>query len=63
VTQFFRDEDSFEVLKAKFLPSLLAAREAGDPIRVWVAGCASGEEVYSIAILCGKPSERTAPTP
>ena len=51
VTQFFRDEDSFEALKANFLPSLLAAREAGDPIRVWVAGCASGEEVYSIAIL------------
>jgi two-component system CheB/CheR fusion protein len=51
VTQFFRDEDAFEALKANFLPSLLAAREAGDPIRVWVAGCASGEEVYSIAIL------------
>ena len=51
VTQFFRDEDSFEALKANLLPSLLAAREAGDPFRVWVAGCASGEEVYSIAIL------------
>ena len=51
VTQFFRDEDSFEALKSNFLPSLLAAREAGDPVRVWVAGCASGEEVYSIAIL------------
>ena len=51
VTQFFRDEGSFEALKANFLPLLLAAREAGDPIRVWVAGCASGEEVYSIAIL------------
>jgi two-component system CheB/CheR fusion protein len=51
VTQFFRDEDSFEALKANLRPSLLAAREAGDPFRVWVAGCASGEEVYSIAIL------------
>jgi two-component system, chemotaxis family, CheB/CheR fusion protein len=51
VTQFFRDQDAFEALRANFLPSLLAAREAGDPIRVWVAGCASGEEVYSIAIL------------
>jgi two-component system, chemotaxis family, CheB/CheR fusion protein len=51
VTQFFRDEDSFDALKVNFLPSLLAAREAGDPIRVWVAGCASGEEVYSVAIL------------
>jgi two-component system, chemotaxis family, CheB/CheR fusion protein len=51
VTQFFRDEDAFEALKANILPSLLAAREADDPIRVWVAGCATGEEVYSIAIL------------
>ena len=51
VTQFFRDEDAFEALKSNFLPLLLAAQEAGDPVRVWVAGCASGEEVYSIAIL------------
>jgi two-component system CheB/CheR fusion protein len=51
VTQFFRDEDAFEALKANFLPSLFAGREADDPIRVWIAGCATGEEVYSIAIL------------
>ncbi|MDI3561969.1 chemotaxis protein CheB [Bradyrhizobium sp. Arg816] len=51
VTQFFRDEEPFEALKANMLPSLLAARDADDPIRVWVAGCATGEEVYSIAIL------------
>jgi two-component system, chemotaxis family, CheB/CheR fusion protein len=51
VTQFFRDEDAFEALKVNFLPLLFAAREADDPIRVWVAGCATGEEVYSIAIL------------
>jgi two-component system CheB/CheR fusion protein len=51
VTQFFRDGEAFEALKANILPSLLAAREADDPIRVWVAGCATGEEVYSIAIL------------
>lgn len=51
VTQFFRDEDAFEALRANFLPPLLAGREPDDPIRVWVAGCATGEEVYSIAIL------------
>jgi two-component system CheB/CheR fusion protein len=51
VTQFFRDEDAFETLKTAILPSLLAVRAAEDPIRVWVAGCATGEEVYSIAIL------------
>jgi two-component system CheB/CheR fusion protein len=51
VTQFFHDEDAFEALRVTFLPPLLSAREPDDPIRVWVAGCATGEEVYSIAIL------------
>jgi two-component system, chemotaxis family, CheB/CheR fusion protein len=51
VTQFFRDEEAFEALKAAFRPSLFSARDADDPIRVWVAGCATGEEVYSLAIL------------
>jgi len=51
VTQFFRDEEALEALKTSFLPPLFAAREAGDPLRVWIAGCATGEEAYSIAIL------------
>jgi two-component system, chemotaxis family, CheB/CheR fusion protein len=51
VTQFFRDEEAFEALRANVLPPLLATREPDDPVRVWVAGCATGEEVYSIAIL------------
>ncbi|WP_040771744.1 chemotaxis protein CheB, partial [Rhodopseudomonas sp. B29] len=51
VTQFFRDEEAFEALKANFVQPLFVGRSADDPIRVWVAGCATGEEVYSIAIL------------
>ncbi|NPU67200.1 SAM-dependent methyltransferase [Bradyrhizobium sp. 83012] len=51
VTQFFRDEDAFEALKTNALPALFAGRPADEPIRVWVAGCATGEEVYSIAVL------------
>jgi two-component system CheB/CheR fusion protein len=51
VTQFFRDKDAFEALRVNVLPPLLATREPIDPIRIWVAGCATGEEVYSIAIL------------
>ena len=51
VPQFFRDETAFEALKTTILPSLLAAKQPDDPIRVWVAGCATGEEVYSIAIV------------
>jgi two-component system, chemotaxis family, CheB/CheR fusion protein len=51
VTQFFRDPEAFEALRATVLPRLLADRNPDDPIRVWVPGCATGEEVYSLAIL------------
>jgi two-component system CheB/CheR fusion protein len=51
VTSFFRDPEAFAVLKQTILPSLLAGKPAGYDFRVWVAGCASGEEAYSIAIL------------
>jgi two-component system CheB/CheR fusion protein len=49
VTSFFRDPDVFETLTKDVFPRLLAAR-TGEAVRVWVAGCSSGEEVYSIAI-------------
>lgn len=51
VTAFFRDRDVFEKLRSVVFPALLKNRKKGDPIRVWVPGCATGEEVYSIAIL------------
>ena len=51
VTQFFRDPEAFEALRTTAIPPLLAAKRNGDPVRVWVSGCATGEEVYSIAIL------------
>ena len=50
VTSFFRDPEAFAALKAKVLPPLLDGKNEGYPLRVWVPGCASGEEVYSIAI-------------
>lgn len=50
VTKFFRDRDAFDSLKKRLYP-LLAAKKDGDPIRVWVAGCSTGEEAYSITIL------------
>ena len=49
VTRFFRDKSEFEQLK-EMLPALLE-KKADAPLRVWVAGCATGEEAYSIAIL------------
>ncbi len=57
VTRFFRDPLAFESLAENVFPALLADRDPGEPIRVWVQGCSSGEEVYSLAIAL---SERLA---
>ncbi len=51
VTRFFRNEQAFELLQDRVLPALLSHCAPGRPLRVWVAGCATGEEAYSIAIL------------
>jgi two-component system CheB/CheR fusion protein len=51
VTHFFRDEDAFLVLRDRALPHLLAARRPPRSLRAWVAGCSSGEEAYSLAIV------------
>ncbi|MCR4294077.1 MAG: hypothetical protein NUW21_00975, partial [Elusimicrobia bacterium] len=50
VTSFFRDPKVFEGLKQKVFPRIVKGHHAGAPVRVWAAGCASGEEAYSIAI-------------
>ncbi|HEY2177314.1 MAG TPA: CheR family methyltransferase, partial [Caulobacteraceae bacterium] len=51
VTGFFRDKSAFEALAKAVIPEIFAGRGAQDTVRVWVPGCATGEEVYSIAIL------------
>lgn len=51
VTQFFRDPAEFELLEKRVIPELLKGKTAGDALRVWVLGCATGEEAYSLAIL------------
>lgn len=51
VTNFFRDPDAFVTLEQDILPQLLANKPAGYVFRVWVAGCATGEEAYSLAML------------
>ena len=50
VTSFFRDPEVFDCLQTRIIPKILAHVPADTPARVWVPGCASGEEVYSIAI-------------
>jgi len=63
VTSFFRDPEAFEALAEKTFPGI-AKRPAGTPIRVWVPGCSTGEEAYSIAIaLIEHLGERAAVFP
>ena len=50
VTSFFRDQKSYDNLCGTVFPFLVKNKAAGDPIRIWVAGCSTGEEAYSIAI-------------
>jgi two-component system, chemotaxis family, CheB/CheR fusion protein len=51
VTSFFRDSDAFAALNARVIPALYRDRPATDTVRVWVAGCATGEEAYSLGML------------
>jgi two-component system CheB/CheR fusion protein len=52
VTEFFRDRDLFTLLRNQILPELIEeARQRGNELRLWSAGCATGEEAYSLAIL------------
>ncbi|AQT81572.1 chemotaxis protein CheR [Mycolicibacterium litorale] len=51
VTTFFRDPQAWDVIRDHVIPQILAERAAGEPIRVWSAGCASGQEAYTLAML------------
>ncbi|MDQ2628189.1 MAG: PAS domain S-box protein [Actinomycetota bacterium] len=51
VTAFFRDPDAWQYIDTDVIPRILAERGPDDPIRVWSAGCASGQEAYTLAIL------------
>jgi len=51
VTSFFRDADSFALLEQQVIPKLFDGKSVGEEVRVWVPGCATGEEAYSLGIL------------
>ncbi len=51
VTEFFRDPEAWKIIEEKVLPEIIARKKKGDAIRFWSAGCASGEEPYTIGIL------------
>jgi len=64
VTSFFRNPESFEVLKEKIFPRLIERRASDEPVRIWVLGCSTGEEAYSIAMafteIAGERSDHIA---
>ncbi|MBF0116841.1 MAG: PAS domain-containing protein [Magnetococcales bacterium] len=51
VTGFFRDREAYQILERQVVPRLFVGKDPLQPVRVWVAGCATGEEAYSIAML------------
>ncbi|WP_142849416.1 chemotaxis protein CheB [Telmatospirillum sp. J64-1] len=59
VTRFFRDEGAFDALAEQVIPDVVKAAGPSDPVRVWVCGCATGEEAYSIAILFAEHLRKT----
>ena len=61
VTNFFRDKTAFEALEL-LIPTLLRDKTEGEQIRVWVPGCATGEEAYSMAMILAEYIENHAPT-
>ena len=62
VTHFFRDQGAFAALEAN-IPQLFAGKKPSDELRVWVPGCATGEEAYSIAMLLCEHAERLSEPP
>ena len=63
VTSFFRDKEAFEALERLVIPRLFEGKGADDTVRVWVPGCATGEEVFSIAILIREHMDRVRTRP
>ena len=63
VTNFFRDADAFEALATTVVPRLFEGRGADEMVRVWVPGCATGEEVFSLAILMREHMDRLSSVP
>jgi two-component system, chemotaxis family, CheB/CheR fusion protein len=58
VTSFFRDPEAFEVLDKKIIPAILDHKKPDSAVRVWVPGCATGEEAFSLAILFQEAMDR-----
>ena len=63
VTNFFRDPEAFAALSLQVIPNLFVSRTASDQVRVWVSGCATGEEAYSMAMLLTEYADQFSSSP
>jgi two-component system CheB/CheR fusion protein len=63
VTSFFRDKETFQALERTVIPRLFSGKEADGRVRVWVPGCATGEEAYSLAILLREHMDKLRAAP
>jgi len=63
VTNFFRDPKAFQIVETDVLPVLINRKNNDNHIRIWVAGCATGEEAYSLAMLCAEQTTGTLDGP
>jgi two-component system CheB/CheR fusion protein len=63
VTNFFRDKKAFETISRDVLPTIMQGKTAENQVRIWVAGCATGEEAYSIAMLLAEQIQNTIDAP
>jgi two-component system CheB/CheR fusion protein len=63
VTNFFRDPNAFSVLEQRIIPQLFERKRNGDQVRVWSAGCATGEEAYSLAMMLSEFATNLADAP
>ncbi|MDX1522747.1 MAG: chemotaxis protein CheB, partial [Anaerolineae bacterium] len=59
VTRFFRDPEAFDILYQRVLPMLFADKPKGTQLRIWVTGCSTGEEAYSLAMIFWEYMEQT----
>ncbi len=63
VTSFFRDSETFAALEKDIIPGLFQGKDATSELRMWVPGCATGEEVYSLAMLLREHMDKLATRP
>ncbi|NDK55658.1 chemotaxis protein CheB [Pontibacter fetidus] len=63
VTSFFRDPEAFAILESDIIPNIIAEKKPEEAVKVWVAACSTGEEVYSLAILFSEAFEKAGREP